>query len=333
MDAVAKGILTGYPKGVVDELILPELDDIRAAAERLTGRSHQTSVLTCSALDSMTGASLFFKCENFQKTGAFKFRGATNAVELLTEPKRGVATHSSGNHGAALAAAAKAKGIPAHIVVPENAATVKLAAVKHYGGRVVLCEPTLEARETTLKRVVEETGSAFVPPFDHPHIIAGQGTAALELLEEVDGLDAVITPVGGGGLVSGTGIAIKGLSPKVEVFAAEPEQANDAARSFRSGKIEPANSNTIADGLLTSLGPLTFQAIRETVTDVITVSEVEIEEALRTVWERMKIVIEPSSAVPVAAILKDERFTGKRVGIILTGGNVDLDSLERIFRS
>ena len=330
MDAVAKGILAGYPKGMADELILPGLDDVRAAAERLAGRAHRTPVLTCSALDAMAGASLFFKCENFQKTGAFKFRGATNAVELLAEPERGVATHSSGNHGAALAAAAKARGIPAHIVVPENATAVKLAAVEHYGGQVVFCEPTLEARETTLERVVAETGAFFVPPFDHPHIIAGQGTAALELLEEVDGLDAVIAPVGGGGLVSGTGIAVRGLRPKTEVFAAEPEQADDAARSFLSGKIEPANSNTIADGLLTSLGPLTFQAIRETVSDVITVSEAEIVAALRTAWERMKIVIEPSSAVPVAAVLKDKRFKGKRVGVILTGGNVDLKGLAKI---
>jgi len=315
---------------VADELILPGLDDVRAAAERLAGRAHRTPVLTCSALDSLSGASLFFKCENFQKTGAFKFRGATNAVELLAESERGVATHSSGNHGAALAAAAKTRGIPAHIVVPENAAAVKLSAVEHYGGQVVLCEPTLEARKTILERVVAETGAFFVPPFDHPHIIAGQGTTVLELLEEVDGLDVVIAPVGGGGLVSGTGITIKGLRPEAEVFAAEPEQADDAARSFRSGKIEQANSNTIADGLLTSLGPLTFQAIRETVTDVITVSEAEIVTALRMVWERMKIVIEPSSAVPVAAVLKDKRFKGKRVGVILTGGNVDLKGLVKI---
>ena len=330
LDAVAKGILAGYPKGVADELILPGLDDVRAAAERLAGRAHRTPVLTCSALDSMTGASLFFKCENFQKTGAFKFRGATNAVELLVESKCGVATHSSGNHGAALAAAAKTRGIPAHIVVPENATAVKLAAVEHYGGQVVLCEPTLEARETILRRVVAETGAVFVPPFDHPHIIAGQGTAALELLDEVENLDMVIAPVGGGGLVSGTGITVKGLWPGVEVFAAEPEQADDAARSFLSGKIEPANSDTIADGLLTSLGLLTFQAIRETVTDVITASEEEIVVALRTVWERMKIIIEPSSAVPVAVVLKDERFKGKRVGVILTGGNVDLKGLAKI---
>jgi len=322
--------LAGYPKGVADDVNLPGLSDVRAAAERLAGQVHRTPVLTCSALDLMAGAFLFFKCENFQKTGAFKFRGATNAVELLAEPERGVATHSSGNHGAALAAAAKARGIPAHIVVPENATAVKLAAVEHYGGQVVLCEPTLEARETTLERVVAETGGVFVSPFDHPHIIAGQGTAALELLDEIENLDMVIAPVGGGGLVSGTGIAVKELRPVAEVFAAEPEQADDAARSFLSGKIEPANSNTIADGLLTSLGPLTFRAIRETVTDVVTVSEEEIVVALRMVWERMKIVIEPSSAVSVAAVLKDERFKGKRVGVILTGGNVDLKGLAEI---
>ena len=274
---------------------------------------------------------LFLKCENFQKTGAFKFRGATNAVQLLEDSVGAVATHSSGNHGAALAAAARVRGVTAHIVMPENAAAVKRAAVEHYGGRVVECEPTLAARELVLERVVAETGGVFVPPFNHPHIIAGQGTAALELLEEVEDLDAVVAPVGGGGLVSGMGIVAAGLRPGMEVFAAEPEQADDAARSFRSGKIEPAHSDTIADGLLTSLGPLTFAAIRAHVVDVVTVSEVEIVAALRMVWERMKIVIEPSSAVAVAAVLKDTRFKGRRVGVIVSGGNVDLDRLSQLF--
>lgn len=316
---------------MADNLALPSKEDVLAAAERIADKVRRTPVMTCAAVDAMAGGSVFFKCENFQKTGAFKFRGATNAVQLLEAAVEGVATHSSGNHGAALAAAARARGIAAHIVVPENAKAVKLAAIEHYGGRVVLCEPTLEARETTLERVVAETGAVFVPPFNHPHIIAGQGTAALELLGEVDGLEAVVAPVGGGGLVSGTGIVVCGLRPEMEVFAAEPEQADDAARSFRSGKIEPANSNTIADGLLTSLGPLTFAAIQDHVADVITVSEAEIVSALRVVWERMKIVIEPSSAVAVAAVLKDGRFKDRRVGVILSGGNVDLASLDRLF--
>jgi len=315
---------------VTDDLNLPGLEDVRAAAERLAGRVHRTPVLTCAAVDGLAGATVFFKCENFQKTGAFKFRGATNAVRLLADSVEAVATHSSGNHGAALAAAARERGVAAHIVMPENAAAVKRAAVEHYGGRVVACEPTLAARELVLERVVAETGAVFVPPFNHRHIIAGQGTAALELLEEVEDLDATVAPVGGGGLVSGMGIVAAGLRPGMEVFAAEPEQADDAARSFRSGKIEPANSNTIADGLLTSLGPLTFAAIRAHVSDVVTVSEAEIVAALRVTWERMKIVIEPSSAVAVAAVLKDARFKGRRVGVIVSGGNVDLDQLARL---
>tara|TARA_B100000029_G_scaffold289097_1_gene282851 strand:- start:1129 stop:2103 length:975 start_codon:yes stop_codon:yes gene_type:complete len=320
---------SGYSRGVVEDLALPRLDDVEVAARCIEGKAHQTAVLTCEALDTRAGAELFFKCENFQKTGAFKFRGATNAVGQLDDTVTAVATHSSGNHGAALAAAARARGIAAHVVMPENAAAVKRRAVENYGGQVVACEATLEAREVTLERVVKETGAVFIPPFNHPHIIAGQGTAALELLDAVEGLEVVVAPVGGGGLVSGTGIVAK--ERRVDVFAAEPEQADDAARSFRSGKIEPANSNTIADGLLTSLGPLTFAAIRETVADVVTVSEAEIVTALRLTWERMKIVIEPSSAVAVAAVLKDERFRGRRVGVILSGGNVDLDSLHRIF--
>ena len=315
---------------MTDDLNLPGLEDVRAAAGRLAGRVHRTPVLTCAAVDGLAGATVFFKCENFQKTGAFKFRGATNAVRLLADSVEAVATHSSGNHGAALAAAARERGVAAHIVMPENAAAVKRAAVEHYGGRVVACEPTLAARELVLERVVAETGAVFVPPFNHRHIIAGQGTAALELLEEVEDLDAMVAPVGGGGLVSGMGIVAAGLRPGMEVFAAEPEQADDAARSFRSGKIEPANSNTIADGLLTSLGPLTFAAIRAHVSDVVTVSEAEIVAALRVTWERMKIVIEPSSAVAVAAVLKDARFKGRRVGVIVSGGNVDLDQLARL---
>ncbi len=293
---------------------------------RLAGLVRRTPVLTCGALDELAGASLFFKCENFQTTGAFKFRGATHALALLADDVKAVATHSSGNHGAALAAAAQARGITAHVVMPANAAAVKRAAVVHYGGRVVECAPTLEARETALDQLVAETQAVFVPPFNHPHIIAGQGTAALELLDEVEGLSAVVAPVGGGGLVSGTGIVAGG----VEVFAAEPEQADDAARSFRSGQIEPSHPNTIADGLLTSLGPLTFAAIQKHVADVVTVSEAEIVAALRLVWERMKIVVEPSSAVAVAAVLKDNRFVGRRVGIILSGGNVDLGNLSSL---
>jgi len=310
---------------------LPDLDDVRQAAERIRPWAHRTPVLTCSGLDAMVGANLFFKCENFQKVGAFKFRGATNAVRSLSdeEAARGVATHSSGNHAAALSLAARLRGIPAHVVMPRTSNAVKQAAVAAYGGRIVLCEPTLAARETTLETVVAETGATVVHPYNDPLVIAGQGTAAMELLEDVRDLDIVMTPVGGGGLLSGTAIAVTGLSPRTRVVAAEPAAADDAFRSLKEGRILPSvDPRTVADGLLTSLGTLTFAIIRERVWEIVTVGEDAIVAAMRLVWERMKIVIEPSSAVPVGALIEGSvRAPGCRIGVILTGGNVDLDQL------
>jgi threonine dehydratase len=309
----------------------PAIEDVRAAAERIGPWAHRTPVLTCASLDDMAGARLFFKCENFQRTGAFKFRGASNAVLALSEDqaRRGVATHSSGNHAAALALAARLRGVPAHVVMPRSAKAIKQAAVAAYGGQVVLCEPTLAAREATLESVVAATGATVVHPYNDPMVIAGQGTAALELLEQVADLDVVITPVGGGGLASGTAIAVTSLSPGTRVVAAEPAAADDAFRSLREGRIVPsADPRTIADGLLTSLGTVTFAVIRRLVAEIVTVSEDEIAAAMRHVWERMKIVIEPSSAVPVAAVLERSlRVPGRRIGIVVSGGNVDLDAL------
>jgi len=309
----------------------PTLADVLAAAERIRPHAHRTPVLTCRALDDMSCARLFFKCENFQKVGAFKFRGATNAVFALSEEdaRRGVLTHSSGNHGAALALAAHLRGIPAIVVVPANAPPVKRAAIAGYGARIVPCEPTLASREETAARVLAETGATLVHPYDDDRIIAGQGTAALELLADVPELDIVLAPIGGGGLVSGTAIAVAGVSPTTRVIAAEPAAADDAWRSLRAGKIIPqTDPRTVADGLRTSLAPRTFAILRELVADIVTVSEEEIIRAMRHVLERMKIVIEPSSAVPVAAVLSGRLdVAGRRVGIILSGGNVDWDRL------
>ena len=305
--------------------------DILDASRRIAPFIHRTPVLTCSALDKASGATLFFKCENFQKVGVFKIRGATNAVSLLSEKEasRGVATHSSGNHAAALAVAAGRRGIKAYVVMPENAPGVKKEAVAGYGAEIVFCRPTLESRENALAEVVRRTGASVVHPYNDGRVIAGQGTAALELCEETAGLDVVIAPVGGGGLLSGTAIAVNGMSSRTAVLAAEPERADDACRSFRAGRIIPVeHPDTIADGLRTSLGSLTFPIIREYVSDILTVSENAIVSAMRLVWERMKIVVEPSAAVPLAAILSHaEKFAGKRVGVILSGGNVDLDAL------
>lgn len=309
----------------------PAIEDIRAAHERIRGYIHRTPVLTCRTIDHLAGAALFFKCENLQKVGAFKIRGASNAVFSLTdeEASHGVATHSSGNHAAALTLAAGWRGIPCHVVMPENAPKVKVNAVSGYGARITFCKPTLEAREGTLARVIEATGAVYVPPYNDFRVISGQGTAALELCEEVPGLDCVITPVGGGGLLSGTAVAVSSVSPGTHVCGAEPEQADDAFRSFQAGRIIPVqHPDTIADGLRTSLGELTFSIIRRLVREIITVSEQGIREAMRLMWERMKIVVEPSSAVPLAAVLKEKtRFSSKRVGIIVSGGNVDLDRL------
>ncbi len=279
----------------------------------------------------MVGARLFFKCENFQKVGAFKFRGATNAVFSLSdaEASKGVATHSSGNHAAALALAARLRGIPAHVVMPSTSRAIKQAAVDGYGARIVLCEPTLEARESTLETVVAATGAAVVHPYNDPRVIAGQGTAALELLADIPDLDVVMTPVGGGGLLSGTAIVVRSLAPGARVVGAEPAAADDAFRSLEQGRIVPSvDPRTIADGLLTSLGTLTFAIIREHVAGIVTVSEAAIVAAMRHVWERMKILVEPSSAVPLGALIEGKlAAAGLRVGIILSGGNVDLEHL------
>jgi len=309
----------------------PKLDTIRQAAQRIAPYVHRTPVLTCAGLDHLLGARLYFKCENLQKVGAFKFRGACNAVFLLSdeEASRGVATHSSGNYAAALALAAQKRGIAAYIVMPNNAPAVKKAAVAGYGGQIIYCEPTLEARETTLAQVVERTGATFLHPYNDYRVIAGQGTAALELVEDVPELDSVMAPVGGGGLISGTALAVHGMAPHIAVIAGEPDGADDAYRSLQAGHIIPSvNPRTIADGLLTSLGSLTFPIIQDHVSQIVTVSEQAITTAMRHVWERMKLIIEPSAAVPVGVLLeKKVDLSGKRVGIILSGGNVDLERL------
>ncbi|WP_437994198.1 pyridoxal-phosphate dependent enzyme [Sorangium sp. So ce145] len=307
---------------------LPTVEDIRGAAMRIAPHAHVTPVMTSRTIDGIAGARVFFKCENLQRVGAFKFRGACNAVLSLSdeEARRGVATHSSGNHAAALALAARIRGVAAYIVMPENAPAVKRAAVEGYGARVVSCAPTLRSREETVARVISETGAIFVPPYNDPRIIAGQGTAALELAAQVDDLDAVIAPVGGGGLLSGTAIATSSLS-RARTIGAEPEAADDAARSMREGRIVPSNDPvTIADGLRTSLGELTFAVLRERGVEIVTVSEEDIVKAMRVVWERMKLVIEPSAAVPVAAVLR-RLVQGTRIGVIVSGGNVDLTRL------
>jgi threonine dehydratase len=315
---------------------IPTLEDVLRAAERIAPHAHRTPVLTCRGLDDMTGARLFFKCENLQRTGAFKFRGACNAVMSLgdEEAGRGVATHSSGNHAAALALAARLRGIEAHIVMPRTSREVKKAAVAGYGAAITLCEPTLAARETTLEEVVARTGATFIHPYNDPRVMAGQGTAALELLDQAGDLDVVMAPVGGGGLASGTAIAVSGTSPGTPVILAEPAGADDAFRSLEAGHIVPSvNPHTIADGLLTSLGDRTFAVIREQVERIVTVGEEAIVAAMRHVWERMKLIIEPSSAVPLAALLEGGiDLAGQRVGIILSGGNVDLESLPWIER-
>ncbi len=314
---------------------LPSLDDVRAAAARIRPYANRTPVLTCASLDDRVGCRVFMKCENMQKVGAFKFRGACNAVFSLSddEARRGVVCHSSGNHAQALALAARLRGIDAHIVMPDNAPAVKKAAVAGYGGRITYCKPTLEAREETQRAIIARTGATEIHPFNSPRIIAGQGTATLELIEDLPDLDAVIAPVGGGGLLSGTATAAKGLRPSIRVLGAEPAAADDAARSIAAGHIIPSHDpRTIADGLLTSLGEITFAVIRERVERIVTVREETIVEAMRFVWERAKIVIEPSAAVGFAVLFEaaakgDHDLRGKRVGIIVCGGNVDLDRL------
>jgi threonine dehydratase/serine racemase len=308
-------------------------DNVLAAARRIEPFAHRTPVATCRAIDRLAGRQLFFKCEQLQKVGAFKFRGAMNAVLCLPreEAARGVVTHSSGNHAQALALAARLQQMPAYVVMPENSSLVKRRAVEEYGARVTLCAPNLPAREAAAKKIEDETGACLVPPFDHLDVIAGQGTATLELLEQAPDLDALVAPVGGGGLASGMCLAAAKLKPGIRLFAAEPAGADDAARSFHSGQwVEQTNPQTIADGLRTSLGQLTWPILRDHLEDVITVSEEEIVAAMRLAWERAKLLIEPSSAVALAAVLGDQfgAISGiARVGVILSGGNVDLDRL------
>ena len=308
-----------------------DFDSIRAAHERIRAHINRTPVLTSSRLDEASGAHLFFKCENFQKVGAFKARGATNAVFTLDDATagRGVATHSSGNHGAALARAAKLRGISAHIVMPSNSAKVKVRAVESYGAKIVFCEANDAARKAACADVIAKTGATLIHSFENEDVMAGQGTATLEFFEDISDLDVLLCPVGGGGLLSGTAVAAKTMRPKIKVIAAEPENADDAAQSFRAGRLIHTDKKfTIADGLRTNIGVPTFAIIQRYVDDIVTVSEEAIVTAMRTIWETMKIVIEPSAAVPYAAILEPKiDISGKRVGIILTGGNVDLDAL------
>lgn len=304
-------------------------DDVLKAAKRIEGRVHRTPIFTSERLNEIAGAELFFKSENLQKSGSFKARGAVNAAFSLTyeQAKKGVATHSSGNHGAALARAAELRGIPAYIVVPENAKAVKKAAIESYGGKVIECTATLQAREDTLAEVVDETGAFFVHPYDQTEIIAGQGTAALELTEQVDDLDVIITPIGGGGLLAGSTLVAEQRS--IDIYGAEPAGADDAYRSFKSGeRVTEHVPDTICDGLLTTVGERNFDVIRHKVRDILLATDEETVEAMKLIWSRMKVVVEPSSAVMLAALLNKRRlFKGRRVGLVLTGGNVDLEDL------
>lgn len=311
-------------------MLIPTFADIKKAHSRIAPYIHRTPVLSSQKIDERAGGSLYLKCENFQKVGAFKYRGATHAVENFSpeQASKGVATHSSGNHAQAVALAAQIREIPAYIVMPENAPAVKVAAVRQYGADITFCKSTQQARGTMLEQIVADTGATFIHPYDNPDIVMGQGTAALELLEEQPDLDIILAPVGGGGLLSGTAIAASGLSPETKVIGAEPEVANDAYLSFNTGELHPVQStDTVADGLRTSLSGLTFSAIQNHVDRIVAVSEDEIIDAMRFVWERMKIIIEPSSAVPVAAAFNHISTSRKRVGVIISGGNIDLDHL------
>lgn len=313
------------------DVSIPTIGEIGAAAERIAGRAHRTPVVTCSALDELAGARLFFKCENLQKAGAFKFRGACNAVLSLADDQaaRGVVTHSSGNHAAALALAARLRGIPAHIVMPDNAPAAKRRAVEAYGGRITFCRPTLADRTAVASRILDETGGVLVHPYDNPAVIAGQGTVALELHEQAPGLDQIVAPVSGGGLISGIALATAAVSPRTEIVGVEPELAADAQQSLQAGSLLPPQiGDTIADGLRAALCERTFAVISQHVREILTVTEAEIVAAMRLIWERVKLVVEPSSAVTLAAVLKEPaRFRGMRVGLVLSGGNVDLDRL------
>jgi len=309
----------------------PDIETIRAAHRRISPRIHRTPVITSESLDEMAGARLFFKCENLQKTGSFKIRGATNAVFSLTdeEARHGVVAPSSGNHAAALALAARWRGIPAWIVMPSNSSAVKMRAVEAYGGKITLCEPNIASREATAAAIMQQTGAHLVHPYNDVRVIAGQGTAALELLEQAPDLDFIVTPASGGGLLSGTAIAAKSLRPGIRVVGSEPRNADDAYRSLASGKIEPGSPNeTMADGLRATLSPLTFSILRERVDQISLVAEEEIVSTMLLLWERMKLVVEPSGAVAAApALLRRIGAEGKKVGIILSGGNLDLRKL------
>ncbi len=310
---------------------LPSLADIRAAHSRIKPFIHRTPVMSSIKLNEIFGCELFFKCENLQKVGAFKFRGATNAVLSLTaeEKNKGVVTHSSGNHAAALALAAKMNGVKAHIVMPDNAPVVKKNAVAGYGAEITFCKPTLQSREDTTREIMEKTGATLIHPYDNFNVICGQGTAALELLDEIRDLEIVIAPVGGGGLMSGTSTSVKGLNADIKVIGAEPLNANDAYISFITGKLTPSvNPVTVADGLLTSLSDLTFSVIKKNVDKIFTAKEDSIIECMLLVWERMKIIIEPSSATTLGIIKENpDYFKGKKTGIIISGGNVDFRKL------
>lgn len=314
-----------------DTLYIPTFEDVCAAHDRIAPWVHRTPILTSETFDRMSGANLYFKCENFQKAGAFKVRGATNAVFALsdTEAERGVATHSSGNHALSLSRAAQCRGIPCTVVMPHTAPKAKMAAVRGYGGEIVTCEPSLSARERTLASIIADSGANFVHPYNDHRVIAGQGTCARELLDQAGPLDALVAPIGGGGMISGSSLTCAAIAPDTRVYAAEPEQADDTYRSFRAGRIiEDDAPTTIADGLRVSLRPLTWHFVSRYVSDVLLASEAEIIDAMRLIWQRMKIVVEPSCAVTLATIVKNpDRFAGQRVGVILTGGNVDLDKL------
>ena len=306
----------------------PSKKEIVEASDRISKFIHVTPVLSSESINHLSGCSIYFKCENFQKIGAFKARGAINAALSLTPSQRkfGLATHSSGNHAQAIAYAASILGINAYIVMPENAPSIKIDAVKGYGAEIIFCKPTLEAREGGLEKVVHQTNAYFIHPYNNYSVIAGQATAALETFQSISDLDALFTPVGGGGLLSGSLLSRNYFSSKTRVFAGEPEGADDAFRSLQKGEIVPSiNPKTIADGLLTSLGDKTFRIIRENIEEIIVVNDGQIIEAMRLLWERMKIIVEPSGAVPLAALLKEkDRFQGEKIGIILSGGNVDL---------
>ena len=317
-------------KDIADKQI-PTYEDVVAAHDRIRPYIHRTPVLTSSYFNELTGAELFFKCENFQKAGAFKVRGACNAVFGLPDDmlEKGVATHSSGNHALSLSYAAGRRGIPCQVVMPRTAPEAKKAAVRGYGGIITECEPSTSSREEVFAQVEAETGAEFVHPYNDPRVIAGQGTCSRELMEQTDGLDAVIAPIGGGGMVSGTCLTLSNIAPEVEIYAAEPEQADDAYRSFKAGHIIADDApQTIADGLKVPLKDLTWHFVKNHVTNILTASEDEIIDAMKLTWQRMKIVMEASCAVPMATILKSpEVFRGKRVGVVITGGNVDLDKL------